>query len=275
MSPLDDAWRLVDAWPVEEASVVVVDPSGEHVHGNPNKRQRLASVSKPLSAYACLIAIEEGSISLDDPVGQTDCTVRHLLAHAGGYPFDGAQPVSRPGVKRIYSNTGFDMLAQHLEHSTSMTFGQYLREAVLAPLGMEASALEGSPARDVWSNIADLTRFLQELRWPTLISHDTYTEAVTAVFPDLSGIVPGVGPFDPCPWGLGFEIRGHKKPHWTGQDNSAATFGHFGGIGTFIWIDPVADIACAVLTEREFDQWGLEHWPRFSDEVLAGLGRGT
>lgn len=273
MAPLEDLWRHVDAWPVEEASVVVVDSNGQHFHGDPHRRQRLASVSKPLAAYAYLVAIEEGSVDLDDPVGQTGCTVRHLLAHAGGYSFDGPHPVARPGVKRIYSNTGFDMLAQHLEHCTSIPFASYLHEAVFAPLGMESSELEGSAAKDVWSTIADIAMFIHELRFPTLITHDTYSEAVTAVFPELSGVVPGVGSFDPCPWGLGFEIRGHKDPHWTGATNSAATFGHFGGIGTFLWVDPVADVACAVLTECEFDQWGLEHWPGFSDAVLADRGR--
>jgi CubicO group peptidase (beta-lactamase class C family) len=93
------------------------------------------------------------------------------------------------------------------------------------------------------------------------------------VFEHLSGVVPAVGTFDPCPWGMGCEIRGHKTPHWTGTKNSAATFGHFGGIGTFFWVDPVADVACAMLAEREFDEWGLSLWPAFSDEVLLAVGR--
>lgn len=273
MTVLDSAWRRIDAWPADEVSAVVVTRGFTETYGDTTRRQRIASVSKPLVAYAALIALEEGSITLEDAVGQTGCTVRHLLSHTGGYPFEGAQPVGRPGVKRIYSNSGFEMLAQHIEHSTSMPFDEYFYEAVCAPLAMSNTALVGSPAKDVWSTIEDLSRFLLELRTPTLISRDTYLMAVMPVFEHVSGVVPGVGSFDPCPWGLGFEIRGHKSPHWTGTHNSASTFGHFGGIGTFLWVDPVADVACAMLSEKEFDEWGLEYWPSFSDEVLACLGR--
>lgn len=272
MSALQPAWDIADSWPVE-SSIAVVQRSGVETHGDTSRRQRLASVSKVLSAWAVLIAIEEGSISLDDAVGQTGCTVRHLLAHAGGYGFEGAQPVGRPGIKRIYSNTGFDMLATHVEHSTGIAFVEYIDDAVFAPLGMHDTALEGSCAKDVFSTIDDLILFVQELRSPTLISRETYLEAVTPVFPELAGVVPGLGSFDPCPWGLGMEIRGHKSPHWTGTRNSSSTFGHFGGIGTFIWVDPVADVACVMIAELDFDQWGAALWPTFSDAVLSCLGR--
>ena len=273
MSLLDSAWNLADAWPVAESSIAVVYSGGVETHGDMNRRQRIASVSKPLSAYAVLIAVEEGSVHLDDPVGQTGCTVRHLLSHAGGYPFFGVAPVGKPATKRIYSNTGFDMLAQHVEHSTGIAFVEYLDDAVFAPLGMHHSALEGSCAKDVHSTAHDLVQFVNELRSPTLIAHETYMEAIMPVFPELAGVVPGLGSYDPCPWGLGFEIRGHKSPHWTSSRNSSSTFGHFGGIGTFMWIDPVADAACVMIAEREFDEWGMQYWPAFNDEVLRCLGR--
>ena len=38
--------------------------------------------------------------------------------------------------------------------------------------------------------------------------------------------------------------------------------------GTFLWVDPVADLALAVLTDRDFGPWALEVWPGFSDRVL-------
>lgn len=274
MSALDAAWQHVETWPVDEASIVVISNNTTETYGDTRRRQRIASVSKPLTAYACLIAIEEGSIALDDYVGQTGCTVKHLLSHTGGYPFEGTQPVGRPGAKRIYSNSGFDLLAQHVEHSTSMPFAEYFHDAVCVPLSMTDTTLEGSSAKDVWSTIDDLSQFLLELRSPQLISRETYLQAVMPVFENVSGIVPGIGSFDPCPWGLGFEIRGQKTPHWTGTRNSSSTFGHFGGIGTFLWVDPVADVACAMLAEREFDDWGLKYWPEFSDTVLTCLGRG-
>ena len=273
-----DAWALAETWPAPSWSAAVSwrDATGQtslSTRGDTTHVQRIASVSKPLSAWAVLVAVEEGSVSLDDPVGQSGCTLRHLLCHAGGYPFEGSQPVGKPGAKRIYSNTGYDLIASHLEASTGMAFGEYMRDAVFAPLDMTRSDLRGSCAKDVWSCVDDLVHFVAELRSPTLVARDTWLDAVTAQMPELSGIVPGVGPFDPCPWGLGVEIKGQKDPHWTGHRNSAATFGHFGGVGTFLWVDPVADVACVMLSETEFDEWGLAHWPQFSDAVLASLAR--
>ncbi|MFM9226147.1 MAG: serine hydrolase domain-containing protein [Actinomycetota bacterium] len=273
--PLEAAWRLADAWPAAPWSCAVVHGI-EHetvTRGDTSRVQRIASVSKPIAAWAVLVAVEEGTVALDDPVGQSGCTLAHLLSHAGGYPFEGAQPVGKPGVKRIYSNSGYDMIASHIEASSGMPFDEYLADAVLSPLGMESTSLQGSCAKDIWSSVDDLVAFIGELRSPRLVARETWLAAVTPQFPQLEGIVPGIGPADPCPWGLGPEIRGHKSPHWTGARNSAATFGHFGGIGTFLWVDPVADAACVMLSETEFDEWGLAHWPVFSDAVLEGLGR--
>jgi len=87
-------------------------------------------------------------------------------------------------------------------------------------------------------------------------------------FPGLRGVLPGVGRMDPCDWGLGFEIRGRKSPHWTGSRNSPATFGHFGRSGTFLWVDPEAGLALVGLTDREFGPWALDAWPALSDAVL-------
>ena len=182
------AWHLADRFPVEHFGVAAIDRNGIHTHGDVERVQRIASVSKPLAAWATLVAVEEGSVSLDDQVGQEDCTLRHLLAHAGGYPFFGDEPVGKPGAKRIYSNTGYDMVAAHVESATGIPFPDYLSEAVFRPLGMSASHLDGSCAKDVHSNVTDLVQFLYELRLPSLISRDTYLDAVTPVFPELDGM---------------------------------------------------------------------------------------
>jgi len=212
-------------------------------------------------------------VSLDDAVGQEGCTLRHLLAHAGGYGFDNGAPIISPGSKRVYSNTGFEMLATYVSSKVGMDFDEYLFESVFAPLGMSSSELLGSPAADIYSTISDLALFAAELRTPKLLARSTYIEATTPQFGELEGVVPGVGRFDPCPWGLGPEIHGAKTPHWMATRNSASTFGHFGGTGTFIWIDPVANVACIALSDREFGDWAKDAWPQFGDTVLNELGR--
>ncbi len=265
-----DALAQIDTWQATTAAAAVVGVDGIVAsHGPVDAVLRIASVTKLLTAYAALVAIEEGTIALDDPVGQPGATVRHLLAHAGGYGFDGQSPILPPGRRRIYSNTGIELLAGHLETRAALPFPTYLDEAVLGPLAMSASSLTGSPAHQLRSTVTDLAAFARELLAPALVAPATLAEATTVQFPGLGGVLPGVGRFQPLDWGLGFELRDAKHPHWTGRHNAAATFGHFGGAGTFLWVDPVAQLALVVLTDRAFGPWALDAWPALSDAVMA------
>jgi CubicO group peptidase (beta-lactamase class C family) len=270
------ALDLTSTWPVPDVSAAVLR-GGRVVAtiGDADRVQRLASISKPIGAWAILVAVEEGVVELDQPVGQPGCTLRHLLAHAGGYPFDGDEPTALPETKRMYSNTGIVLAAQTVEHATGIAFVDYLHEAVLVPLGMHSSALRGSPAHGVDSTMADTCRFVAEVMRPTLIHADTAADARRTHYPTLAGIVPGVGRYEQCPWGLGFEVRGTKQPHWTGTNNSPRTHGHFGGSGTMFWIDPDRDLGLVALADRDFDQWAstaLAAWPELSDAVIAEYG---
>jgi CubicO group peptidase (beta-lactamase class C family) len=266
------ALELSKNWPVPNVSAATLQ-AGEVTDtvGDIDRRQRLASISKPMATWAMLVAVEEGVIGLGTPVGQDGCTLKHLLSHAGGYPFEGPTPIAKPGRTRIYSNTGFDLATEAIETATDMTFADYLGEAVFAPLGMGSSELLGSAATDVHSSLADVCAFIEEVHSPTLISAQTADKAINLHYPSLTGIVPGVGRYTPCPWGLGFELRGEKQPHWTGTRNSPRTFGHFGGAGTMFWVDPEVDVALVALTDRPFNAWALSAWPELSDAVLDEL----
>ena len=254
-------------------SAAVVHPdSTVSTRGQPNRRFRLASISKILSTWAILVAIEEGSIQLETPVGQPGCTLRHLLCHAGGYGFDGPTPITKPERNRIYSNTGIELAADAVTNATGLDFATYLREAIITPLGMVSTELVGSPAHGVTSTVNDLILLCREILTPTLLSATTVTNATTPQFGDLGGVVPGIGSFRPCPWGLGVEIHGSKNPHWMGATNSANAFGHFGGAGTMMWLEPDEHIALIALTDHRFDLWStaaLRLWPDLSDSVLA------
>ena len=267
--------RLTATWPVPHVAAAVVLPDGSvNTIGEIDRSFRLASISKMLVGWACLVACDEGVLSLDQPEARPGCTLRHLLAHAGGYSFDGQAPIAAVGTRRIYSNTGIELAAAALERCSGMPFEQYLREGVLEPLGMRSTRLKGSPAYGVHSTVADMVRFIRELRSPTLVADTTAAEFSTIQFPELGGIVPGLGRFDPCPWGLGTEIRGHKQPHWSGHHSAPTTFGHFGGAGTLLWVDSEAGVAGVALTDRPFDEWSteaLELWPQWIDAVLAGV----
>ncbi len=266
-----DLDALIADWPVDKVSAAVVDTEAALVAGDAGWNTRIASVSKLLAAYAVLVAVEEETVALDEPAGGIDgATLRHLLAHASGLDFDTDRQVAGVEQRRIYSNTGIERAAEHLAARAGMPFDRYLAEAVFEPLGMTSTVLSGSPAHAVFSTATDLSRFARELLDPSLLSASTLAEATSAQYPALSGVLPGIGRFDPNPWGLGFELKGSKDPHWSGTMTSSRTFGHFGGAGTFLWVDPVRDLALIALTDRDFGSWSMEVWPAFSDAVIDG-----
>jgi CubicO group peptidase (beta-lactamase class C family) len=196
-----------------------------------------------------------------------------LLAHASGLAWDAEKALGRPGQFRTYSNSGFEVLAHHLETRAAMPFADYLGGAVLEPLALGAE-LRGSPAGGMFGTLDDVLRFGQELLAPKLIAPETLAEATSTQFPGLAGVLPGFGRMEPNDWGLGFELKDAKVPHWTGTQNSPRTFGHFGskeGTATFLWIDPEARFACAALADISFGDWAKEAWPRLSDAVLAAV----
>jgi CubicO group peptidase (beta-lactamase class C family) len=267
-----DALQQIAQWGAHHAAAGVAGAQGTiATHGPREHVFHWASVTKLATALAALVAAEEGTVDLDEPAGPPGSTVRHLLAHASGLPFDAGAPISRPGTRRIYSNAGFEALADHIAARAEMPFGRYLREAVLDPLGL-AAELRGSPAADLRGTLDDGLALGRELLAPTLVAPETLAEATSVVFPGLAGVLPDYGRYDPLDWGLGFELRDRKSPHWTGSRNSDRTFGHFGGSGTFLWVDPEAGVTCACLTDRNFGDWAKDAWPRLSDAVLASLG---
>lgn len=271
VSPGVEALRLIDAWPARTAAAGAVTREGRRfAHGPAAATLRWASVTKPVASLAALVALEEGSVDLDDAAGPPGSTFRHLLSHASGLPLNDGPPIAEPGRRRIYSNAGFEAAFARLTDVTGIAPPQYLAEAVLRPLGTRAE-LAGSPAWGLRGSLDDLLAVAGELLRPTLVSPETLAEATEVVFPGLVGVLPGFGRMEPNDWGLGFELRDGKAPHWTGERNSPHTFGHFGASGTFLWVDPEAGVACACLTDLEFGDWAKDAWPRLSDAVLAEL----
>lgn len=254
--------------PFAAAAVVTRDGSIE-THGDASLVVRLASVSKPVAALALLVAAEEGVVDLDEAAGPAGSTVRHLLAHTSGLPFDGTEPIAAPGRKRIYSNEGFRALAAHLEAAAEMPFAGYVQAAVCGPLGIGLDP-SGDPGSGMHASLDDLTALVSQFFAPTLLADETLAEMTQVQFPGLSGVLPDHGRFDPLDWGLGVQLN-TRAPSWMGTRTSARAFGHFGGSGTFVWVDPEPGVACVVLTTREFGEWAKEAWPTFSDAVLDEL----
>ena len=116
----------------------------------------------------------------------------------------------------MYSNVGFELLAERIAERAEMPFAGYLSAGVLLPLGMSAE-LRGSPASELHGNLEDVLMLARELQRPTLVAPETLAEATAVQFPGLAGVLPDFGRFDPLDWGLGFELRDAKSPHWSPQ----------------------------------------------------------
>jgi CubicO group peptidase (beta-lactamase class C family) len=284
-------------WPVGRGGTAVVGDGVEELAWKPGTGAgdefAVASVTKLLTSLAALAAVETGHLGLDDPASlaglpvdgaekATGVTVRHLLAHASGLPAGLAgHPGGRlrpPGQRRIYSNLGFRALADAVADAVGTTFAGWLDGAVLDPLGLGATRLadrnsvEADPAAGAVSTLSDLVRLARCLldRGAPVIGSELFAEATSVQFPGLAGIVPGVGRYDPNDWGLGFELHDRKRPHWMGDRRSPAAFGHFGGSGCFVWVDPAAGVAAAAVTDRSVDDgWIMDVWPAWSDRLPA------
>lgn len=271
MTALDDVVGTALDWPVEHVAVAVVAADGVVVAsaGDLDRPFPLASVTKLLTAYATLVAVARGSVTWDAPAGPEGSTLAHLAAHASGLAFDARTRQASPGTRRIYSNAGVEVLAETVGAGVGTPFASHLDAAVLSPLGMVDTHLEGSPAADATATAADLALFAAELQHPTLVPAAALAAATEVAFPGLDGVLPGYGRQQPNDWGLGYEIRNGKSPHWTGARSSPRTFGHFGAAGTFLWVDPDDALACVALTDRDFGPWAVQAWPVFTDGILA------
>ena len=82
-------------------------------------------------------------------------------------------------------------------------------------------------------------------------------------------------PFKAVEWGIGWDVKGSKRPHSSGDLTSAQTISHTGATGTMVWADPGADVACVMLTNRTAASGWTTEQPRralFSNAVMAAVG---
>jgi CubicO group peptidase (beta-lactamase class C family) len=148
------------------------------VANTPETRFQIASISKPFTAAGVLMLVEQGKVSLADPVAKfvpdfphgNEITVEHLLTHASGIPDVNGAPnyneLSRfpqtlasliavfrdaplefpPGSKYAYSNSNYNLLARILEVASGQDYGTYMRERIFTPLGLRATGHPASAA---------------------------------------------------------------------------------------------------------------------------------
>jgi CubicO group peptidase (beta-lactamase class C family) len=265
---------LIGQAAVGPVGAIGLDPSGVIDEAGPvDERFELASLTKLLVACAVLVAVEDGSLDLDDPAGPAGSTLRHLLAHASGLDATTDQVLMAPGTRRIYSNSGFEIAGRTLVAATGLPLDVLVRETVLEPLGMTSTTMGSTAATGAIGTMSDLARFAADLMAPspTIVAAATRDLAVAVAFPHLSGVLPGFGPQASNDWGIGFEVAGTKSPHWSPDRAHASTFGHFGRSGSLLWVDPTVPAALVSLSERPFDTWAPPLWRALGDSLLNSL----
>ncbi|MDX6571192.1 MAG: beta-lactamase class [Gaiellales bacterium] len=327
MIGVEEALAGIDGWVadglVPGVAAVVVDASGVLAERYAGLRERggpeavdagtlfaLASLTKPLVAVACMVGLEEGLLDLDAEV-RDGFALRHLLSHCAGLPAPGLRwqeaPAFPPGTQRWYSNAGYVQAAKLLEAAAGLSCASYLREAVLGPLGMDASLglAEADAARTarVWqpgrygegelfnseqfradappqgggfASARAYGAFLSCLLGQgssggrALLAPETAEEMLSPQYGPLPGGVEGVGEWPDLCWGLGFDVRGHREPHWSGSSTSPRTASHFGASGTLAWLDPELGIGLVALANRgSYSGWWRAPWAALGDAVTG------
>ena len=192
-----DALRTIDEWGARTAVAGVTRAAREiSVHGPRDVDLRWASVTKLLTGVALLVALEEGTVELDEPAGPPGSTLRHLLAHASGLPPDEGPPLMPPARRRIYSNYGIELAADLVADRSGIPFAEYFHASVVQPLALKG-ALHGSAAWGYRGPLDDLLTLGRELLAPRLVAQETLDEATTIQFPGLAGVLPGWGVWNP------------------------------------------------------------------------------
>ena len=176
-------------------------------------------------------------VDLDEPAGPPGSTVRHLLAHTSGLPFEGEVPIARPESRRIYSNEAFRVLAERLRGRAEMPFAEYVREAVCTA--------RARPRPDRRSGVGDerlarrRARAGRELLVPRLVAEETRDEMTSVQFPGLAGRPPGSRPLRPARLGSRRPAE-HAAAVVDGDADVRAHVRPFRRMGTFLWVDPDA-----------------------------------
>ncbi|WP_179298635.1 serine hydrolase domain-containing protein [Evansella halocellulosilytica] len=163
------------AFAAEDGKPIFHEAFGENLHSgktlNKHTKFEIASLTKPFTATAILVLIEQGKLQLDESL-QTyfpelpyeHVTIYHLLNHTSGLPdymvwfendenWDPAKIATNqgvlqyisekqpevyfaPGEKWEYCNTGYVLLAEIIAQVSKVSFEQFLRDMIFEPLQM-------------------------------------------------------------------------------------------------------------------------------------------
>jgi CubicO group peptidase (beta-lactamase class C family) len=218
--------------------------------------------------------------------------------------------VSAPGSELRYSNAGYGVVARLAERVSGHPLWELAQRRVFAPLmlddiipnpagtdlarvaslsdtshvGTDGETYNSGYWRSLalpWGGLFGTPRDAARFAGTFLPSGERALSPATtaAMISDQTMGVPGgvesaKVSWNPGRWGLGWEVKGEKRRHWTGELTSPRTFCHFGHAGTLLWGDPDIDLALAVFANRAVTHmWPFIHtnWARLSNAVVAAV----
>ncbi|HEX5282191.1 MAG TPA: serine hydrolase domain-containing protein [Micropepsaceae bacterium] len=146
------------------------------IRNTPDTKFTIESVTKQFTATAIMMLVQEGKVSLDDPISKyyaasppawKDVTIKHLLTHSSGiedywvhrhadyYDSDASKLLKstgdifrivqndplgfRPGMGFSYSNAGYALLAEVIRKVSGASYEDFLASRIFQPLGMRNS----------------------------------------------------------------------------------------------------------------------------------------
>ena len=231
-----------------------------------------------------------------------ELTAAHLRSPAG----------FAPGTVVGYSNTGYAIMAAAVERAVGEEFWGYIRRRVLGNEAfadivirpgaddldrlaiLTDAANAGTPTESYnsawWREAAlpwggaygtprALVAFAAAFLEPTAETLGLSRPARREMVQDQAagrpgGVASGRVWWNEAAWGLGWEVKGSKRRHWSGELTSPETFCHFGQAGTLVWADPRLDLAVAVFANRSVARmWGfiLSRWLRLANALAAAI----
>jgi CubicO group peptidase (beta-lactamase class C family) len=246
-------------------------------------------------------------LSKDDPaeadLWAREASFAELAASAASLP-----AIDQPGQRVRYSNNGYWIAGAALAAANGTSFANAMRSHVLDPLGLTETLIApdesiqdrvarrygkakimnapygrqlASPAGGLFATARDLVRFAgvflnsgKDERGEHVLSRSSIELMTTNQTASLPGGIEGFIQWSTASWALGWEIKGNKTHHWTGDLTSPLTFAHPGQAGTLLWADPATGIACAVLANRDlYTGWTISpaRWARLNNAIMAAF----
>lgn len=213
------------------------------------------SLSKPVFAYGVMQLVRSGRLNLDTPVVRymdtgwhisrdsriNLVTARMLLSHSSGLKDISENEAGfnfNPGERWQYAPAGYQVLTQVVERITSEPIEQYMKEAVLAPLGMVNSSFTWLPQYDslrAYSHNWQGKVAGPPFKWQhgagccsLQSTPEDYSRFIIAIMHDTTGIViPQIKTGTEWPdiaWGIGWGLEMHGTDttiwHWGDGGNS-------------------------------------------------------